>query len=204
MQARRARQPQSANQVSARLIAATAGPAAPAAAAGLCRGAGAAYSGVADGKLGARPMSEGYSGTPLLQKLGIRPGQRALLIAVPGTVGEIESYAGFDERVEVAGLAARELVAACAQGPFDYIHVFETEAALLEAEIDLLRRSLVANGMLWVSWPKRSARVATSLSEDVIRAIALDNGLVDVKVCAVNQVWSGLKLVIPVALRPTA
>ena len=148
-------------------------------------------------------MSEGYSGTPLLSKLGVRPGQTALLIGVPDSVSELDRYDEFDDRIDIAGLAARELIAACAQGPFDYIHVFETEAALLEAEIDVLRRSLVPNGMIWVSWPKRAARVATTLTEDVIRAIALDNGLVDVKVCAVDAVWSGLKLVIPLARRPS-
>lgn len=146
-------------------------------------------------------MSEGYSGTPLLDKLGVRPGQVALLIGVPDAVGELDGYREFDERVDVAGLAARELVAACAQGPFDYIHVFVTEADLLEAEIGLLARSLVANGMIWVSWPKRASKVPTTLTEDVIRALAIENGLVDVKVCAVDAVWSGLKLVIPVANR---
>ena len=148
-------------------------------------------------------MSEGYSGTPLLKKLGVKPGQIALLVAVPDSVPELEAYADFAERVDVVGLAARELVAACAQGPFDYIHVFETEAVLLEAEIGLLRQSLVANGMIWVSWPKKASRVPSTLTEDVIRAIALENGLVDVKVCAVNEVWSGLKLVIPLASRPS-
>jgi hypothetical protein len=148
-------------------------------------------------------VSEGYSGTPLLDKLGVRPGQVALLIGVPDEVGELDRYDGFGERIEVRSLAARELLAACAQGPFDYIHVFETEMLTLEAQIDLLRRSLAPSGMLWVSWPKGSARMATSLTEDVVRALALETGLVDVKVCAVTEVWSALKLVVPRSMRPS-
>jgi hypothetical protein len=146
-------------------------------------------------------MSAGYSGTPLLKKLGVKPGLRALLVAVPGSVAEIGAFDGFSARVEAPSLAARGLAAACARGPFDYIHVFETERAPLEAGIGLLRRALVANGMIWVSWPKKASKVATSLTEDVIRALALASGLVDVKVCAVDAVWSGLRLVIPVADR---
>ncbi len=76
------------------------------------------------------------------------------------------------------------------------------ETRALEASIDLLRRSLVPNGMIWASWPKKAYKVATTLTEDVIRALALAHRLVDVKVCAVDAVWSGLKLVIPVADRP--
>jgi len=148
-------------------------------------------------------VSEGYSGTPLLDKLGVRHGQVALLVGVPEEVGELDRYEGFAERVEVASLAAREFLAACAQGPFDYIHVFETEMLSLEAEIDLLRRSLTPAGMIWVSWPKRASQVPATLTEDVIRALAKEAGLVDVKVCAVDAVWSGLKLVIPLSLRPS-
>lgn len=146
-------------------------------------------------------MSEGYSGTPLLQKLGVKAGQAALLIGVPETIEELDRFSAFAERVDVRSLAAREFLAACSQGPFDYIHVFEREALVLEAEIEQLRGALVPHGMIWVSWPKRASKMPTTITEDVVRAIALEAGLVDVKVCAVDSIWSGLKLVIPRAQR---
>ena len=146
-------------------------------------------------------MSAGYSGTPLLKKLGVKPDQAALLIGVPDTVGELAQYDRFARRVDAAGLSAPETAKACAGGPFDYIHVFEKDASAMQASIDRLRGALVPNGMIWASWPKKASKVPTTLTEDVIRALALAHGLVDVKVCAVDAVWSGLKLVIPVADR---
>ena len=147
-------------------------------------------------------MTTGEAGTPILQKLGVKRGQTALLIGVPEAVAELDLYADFAERVDVPSLVARELDAALACGPFDYIHVFETDADLLEAELAKIKDALVADGMIWISWPKQSSRVETSLTEDVIRELALPTGLVDVKVCAVDDVWSALKFVIRLIHRP--
>ncbi len=83
----------------------------------------------------------------------------------------------------------------------DLIHVFAREASLLDAALDALRTRIAPNGMIWVSWPKKSAKVPTDVTEDTIRAMALAKDLVDVKVCAVDEIWSGLKLVIPKSLR---
>ena len=87
------------------------------------------------------------------------------------------------------------------KGPFDLIHLFATEAAPLPAALAAARERLVPNGTIWVSWPKQAAKVATDVTEHVVRRDALAAGLVDVKVCAVDATWSGLKLVIPRAAR---
>jgi hypothetical protein len=139
----------------------------------------------------------GYSGRTLIDKLGYRAGQRALLIALPGEPAELAAFADFAVREMRAGFP----VASDAPGPFDLIHVFVRERVELAAELAGLRARLAPAGMLWVSWPKRAAKLPTTLSEDVVRGLALERGLVDVKVCAVDAVWSGLKLVIPRALR---
>lgn len=129
-------------------------------------------------------MSPGYSGTPLVRKLGIRPGMRLLVDAAPRPYGEI-----------VADLPDVELVKH-AHGPIDMVHLFATSRAQLERRLAEYRDRIFPDGMIWVSWPKKNARVATDLTEDVVRTAALAAGLVDVKVCAVDDVWSGLKLVI--------
>jgi hypothetical protein len=115
---------------------------------------------------------------------------------VPVSVRAIAGFKQFGrvERLETLG-------ARTAKGPFDYIHVFETEAARLEKSIAALRSALAPSGMIWVSWPKKASKVETTLTENVIRHLALTHRLVDVKVCAVDDIWSGLKLVIPKALR---
>jgi hypothetical protein len=138
----------------------------------------------------------GYSATPLLKKLGYRPGQRALLIGVPADPPELAGFAGFARRETRPGLAAP-----APPGQFDLIHVFERDRAALAQALPGLRARLAPAGALWVSWPKKAARQPTDLTEDAVRALALAAGLVDVKVCAVDAVWSGLKLVIPRALR---
>jgi len=133
----------------------------------------------------------GYSGTPLLKKLGYKDGQRACLIAVP--VAELTAFAGFAERrllKDVRGLAREK-------GPFDLIHLFAREEAPLAAALGRARERLVPDGMIWVSWPKKAAKVATDLSDVVVRRHAIAAGLVDIKVCAVDATWYGLKLVIP-------
>jgi hypothetical protein len=83
----------------------------------------------------------------------------------------------------------------------DFIHYFVTKEKELVKDINDLKEQIVQNGMIWISWPKKSSKVETDITEDVIRNIALKNGLVDVKVCAVDEMWSGLKLVIPVKNR---
>ena len=125
----------------------------------------------------------GYSGKPAWQKLGITPATRVLVRDAPG------DYA------RMVGLRKTELNEVSARGPFDIAHVFAKSAKTLAAEITALARRLPANGVIWVSWPKKSAKVATDVTEDTVRAIALPLGLVDVKVCAVDEIWSGLKLV---------
>jgi hypothetical protein len=142
-------------------------------------------------------MSAGYSGTPLLKKLGYRDGQRALLIGVPAEPRELRAFPGFARRETRDDLARL----GDAQGPFDLVHVFERDREVLAGALTALREILAPAGMVWVSWPKKASGVPTTLTEDVIRALALARGLVDVKVCAVDATWSGLKLVIPKALR---
>ncbi len=139
----------------------------------------------------------GYSGTPLIRKLGYRPGHLALLIGVPDTLPEITGYPDFGWRLAVEGMDSLpdDLPA------LDVVHVFSAERRALAAALPVLGRIIKPAGMIWVSWPKKASKVPTDVTEDVIRDLALSMDLVDVKVCAVDQVWSGLKLVIPVAKR---
>jgi hypothetical protein len=137
----------------------------------------------------------GYSGTPLLKKLGYAAGQRACLVAIP--LAELTAFRGFAKRRLLKDLSGitRE------KGPFDLVHLFVTEAAGLPAALARARERLVPNGMIWVSWPKKAANVSSDVSDEVVRRHALAAGLVDIKVCAVDATWSGLKLVIPKAMR---
>ena len=139
----------------------------------------------------------GYSGTPLLKKLGYKPGQCGLLIGRPRSLRESLHFPDFDWGCSVDGLDG----VPDNPPPLDVIHLFTKQRAALEAALPRLRALLQPAGMLWVSWPKKASKVPTDITEDVIRALALSMDLVDVKVCAVDQVWSGLKLVIPVAKR---
>jgi len=134
-------------------------------------------------------MSGGYSGTPLVRKLGIRAGMRLLVEAAPRPYAEIvaDLPAGVELVDDQGG-----------SGPVDLVHVFVTEGDVLPEKLRALRGRIHPAGTVWVSWPKRSARVPTDVTEDVVRAAALAAGLVDVKVCAVDATWSGLKLVIRV------
>lgn len=131
----------------------------------------------------------GYSGTPLRKKLGVVPGQRTWRLAMPEAIAD-----------EIDGDAPPLLLAEPAAG-LESAHLFVTEAAVLAAQLARLRPLLAPKGMVWVSWPKKAAKVPTDVTEDVIREIALPMGYVDVKVCAVDAVWSGLKLVIRVSER---
>lgn len=135
-------------------------------------------------------MPTGYSGTPLAKKLGLKPGQRAWFADMSVSV-----------RAEIDPEAIGLILLDEAEAGTEVAHVFVTARADLERHIGLLRKRLAPDGMLWVSWPKKASKVPTDITEDVIRAIALPTGLVDVKVCAVDEIWSGLKLVIRKALR---
>ena len=130
-------------------------------------------------------MSIGYSGTPLAKKLSLKDGQRVWWEGVPESV-----------RAEIAaeGLALELLVVP--ESPIDAAHVFVTSRAALGEAVHRLLPLLAPTGFLWVSWPKKAAEVPTDITEDVIREIALPTGLVDVKVCAIDATWSGLKLMI--------
>jgi hypothetical protein len=136
----------------------------------------------------------GYSGTPLAKKLGIRDDFRAALLHVPDDVKTELRDALEKCRIEHSRLqATRDL---------DFIFLFAKSRAGLELELLPAAKALAPAGMLWISWPKKASGVATDLTENVIRQSGLDAGLVDVKVCAVTEVWSGLKFVIPVKNRP--
>jgi len=135
----------------------------------------------------------GYSGTPLPKKLGIKEGYRVALLSMPG-----------DVRSELRGVLAECRVTKDLTRPLDFIHVFSKSHVELERDMKSAAKALAPAGMLWISWPKKSSGVATDLTENVIRDTGLALGLVDVKVCAVTDVWSGLKFVIPVKNRPKA
>jgi hypothetical protein len=125
----------------------------------------------------------GYSGTPLDTKLGIKPGHRVRLEGAPdGFVGGTLALPDGVELVEA--------------GPFDVAVVFVTSRSGLESAWGRLIADLVPDGGLWVAWPKRASRVPTDMTEDVVRAVGLPGGLVDNKVCAIDEVWSGLRLVV--------
>ena len=132
----------------------------------------------------------GYSGTPLARKLGIQPGQTIATVGAPGNYRDL--VAPIPEDVTfVSRVTAR----------VDITHLFATRLALLDRKLRALRQAMRDDATLWVSWPKKASGVETDITEDAIRAVALPLGLVDVKVCAVDNVWSGLKLVIRRELR---
>jgi len=130
-------------------------------------------------------MAAGYSGTPLAKKLSLKAGQRAWFEGMPESV-----------RAEIGPEAVGLEVLADPEPPLDAAHVFVTERAKLEDAIARLLPLLAPAGFLWVSWPKKASKVPTDITEDRIREVALPTGLVDVKVCAVDATWSGLKLMI--------
>lgn len=135
-------------------------------------------------------MTAGYSGTPLAKKLGLKPGMRAWFADMPGTV-----------HAEIAPGAIGLAEESAATAGLDAAHVFVSERADLERHLAALRDLIQPAGQIWVSWPKKASKVSTDITEDVIRDVCLPLGLVDVKVCAVDDVWSGLKLVIRRELR---
>ena len=136
----------------------------------------------------------GYSGTPLARKLGLKPGTK--LVVVGDVPSDYKSWlVPLPERVSIAGKG---------QPPLEAVHVFATKRAELEKHLKHLRKALVPDGYVWISWPKKASKVPTNITEDTIREVALPLGFVDIKVCAVSEVWSGLKLVIRVSERPKA
>jgi hypothetical protein len=136
----------------------------------------------------------GYSGTPLPQKLGIKANARVALVDAP---------AGF---VEVLGTLPSGVQLArgpYAGRPLDIIVFFVTKRSQLEKQFSKVARRLDPSGGLWVSWPKRASGVATDVNEDTVRRVALEHGLVDNKVCAIDDTWSGLRCVVRLKDRPT-
>ena len=131
----------------------------------------------------------GYSGTPLVGKLGIKEGHRVVLVGAP---------AGF----ELGSLpAAASVIRRAGAGPYDVLVVFVKQRVDLVAQITACRPRMAQDGALWIAWPKKASKVPTDIVEDTVREVALPTGLVDNKVCAIDDVWSGLRLVIRKELR---
>ena len=126
----------------------------------------------------------GYSGTPLPQKLGIKPGTTVIVINEPPNyrklLGKLDRVT-FSNRISTNS---------------DFVHLFTKRRSEFESRLSILRDKIADNGTIWVSWPKKSANIPTDITEDVVREVALPLGLVDIKVCAVDETWSGLKLMI--------
>jgi hypothetical protein len=140
---------------------------------------------------GSNNPGTGYSGTPLPAKLGIKPEQEIALIAAPDWFAESIG--------QLPGVAVANHLAG--QDPLDVIVFFVTWRAELEAQLADLRARMAPACGLWIAWPKRAAKVPTDMNENVVREVALPTGLVDNKVCAIDEVWSGLRLVIRRELR---
>lgn len=135
-------------------------------------------------------MTAGYSGTPLAKKLSLKDGMRVWRDGMPDSVED-----------EIAAEGMQFDLLASPEAPIDAAHIFITERAELESKLHHLLPLLDRAGFIWVSWPKKASKVSTDITEDGIRDVALPMGLVDVKVCAVDSTWSGLKLVVRRELR---
>lgn len=135
-------------------------------------------------------MSTGYSGTPLVQKLGIKPGMVVWAIEAP------TEYPAW-----LAPLPAGASIAGTNLTNTQFAHLFVLTRDSMGSWLSRLREELGPEATIWVSWPKRASKVATDITEDTIRETALPLGFVDVKVCAISEVWSGLKLVVRKSLR---
>lgn len=136
------------------------------------------------------PANAGYSGKSLAAKLGIKTGTRIVAVGAPAEyanwLGPLPDGVVFNEQ---------------ADGSADLVHLFVTARVELERTLSALRAALRADAAVWVSWPKKSSKVPTDITEDTIRVVALPAGWVDIKVCAVTDIWSGLKLVVRKELR---
>ena len=138
------------------------------------------------------PVTEGYSGTPLAKKLGIKDGTRFYVSGAPSA---------FEDSLEPWPTGA--VVVDRVDERTDVIHIFEKSRSKLAKGLATMLKKMRQDAAVWVSWPKKTSKVPTDITEDVIREVALPMGLVDVKVCAVDETWSGLKLVIRKGLRKT-
>lgn len=127
----------------------------------------------------------GYSGTPLIKKLGIKAGMRVVALNAPTDFSE--TLGMLPDGVEIIGKFE--------SGHEVMVIFFTTDRDVLEAEFGKLKAALATSGALWISWPKKASGVQTNLNENMVREIGLKNGLVDVKICAVDNIWSGLKFV---------
>ncbi len=135
----------------------------------------------------------GYSGKPLAEKLGIKPGQRVALVNSPiGLAGDL------GPNLRQVGLVNPP------RAPLNLVLVFVLSKTELKRAVGKFKKLIAPDGMLWISWPKKTSGMKTDVTEDVVREVALGNQLVDVKVCAIDETWSGLKLVVPVAKRAKA
>jgi len=134
----------------------------------------------------------GYSGTPLAKKLGIKEQFTVFAVNAPK-----------DYRAMLEPLPESVQFTSQADTSTDMVHIFTTQRSELSKALAAFRQSLAPEAMVWVSWPKKSAKMPTEITEDTVREVALPLGFVDVKVCAVNEVWSGLKLVVRQELRST-
>lgn len=138
----------------------------------------------------ATPNPAGYSGTPLAKKLGVRESSSVVALGAPE--GYRDLLAPLPDGVEFGSQVT---------GSTDVVHLFVTQSAELAGELAVLRQAIRPDATVWVSWPKKASKVPTDITEETIREMALPLGFVDVKVCAVTEVWSGLKLVIRKELR---
>ena len=135
-------------------------------------------------------QSAGYSGKSLGEKLGLKPGVRVAVIAAPGDYATL--VGGLPEGAALKSAASAKVL----KGSYDLVHLFCADRAALEAQAALALAVIGAGGAFWVSWPKKSSKLLRDLTEDGVREVVLPTGWVDVKVCAVDEKWSGLKLVI--------
>ena len=133
----------------------------------------------------------GYSATPLPRKLGIAEGMSAAVLGAP-----------CDYATLLGGLPDKVSLVSSLDRPLDFIHCFETSETALRALFPQFRQALTPKGMVWISWPKKASKRPTDIDEGKVRAIGLESGLVDVKVCAIDEFWSGLKFVIRLRDRP--
>ncbi len=132
----------------------------------------------------------GYSGTPLAKKLGIKEGHVVGLFGVPGGRAGVDTFVA-----TLDGLPDAVEIRTTARGPLDVLVSFHTSRAHFEKRVPVLVKAMARNGGLWIAWPKRASGVATDMTEDVVREVALPLGLVDNKVCAIDETWSGLRVV---------
>lgn len=138
----------------------------------------------------------GYSGTPLPQKLGLKDGQRVLFIALPPELNALRTSRHFSEMAQAGWQTWQD-----GDPGYDLVHGFATSRQVLDDNAIPLMQAIDRNGTIWISWPKKASKVQTDITEDVIREVVLPIGLVDIKVAAVSDIWSGLKLVIRKELR---